>query len=155
MIYIFDSDVLITLFRNFYRSRFPSLWQKFDACVIDGRIISVREVMNEIESRDDQLSKWAKQNREIFTQPSSEELAFIAEIFKVPHFQMLVRTEERLKGKPVADPFVIAKAKIIQGCVVSNEKRTPNAAKIPNVCDHFGVDHINLEEFMERENWTF
>ena len=77
MIYIFDSDVLITLFRNFYRNRFPSLWQKFDAYVIDGRIISVREVMNEIESRDDQLSEWAKQHREIFTQPSSEELAFV------------------------------------------------------------------------------
>lgn len=155
MIYIFDSNVLITLFRNFYRSRFPSLWQKFYAYVIDGQILSVREVMNEIEDRDDQLSKWAKQNRDIFTHPSTEELAFITEIFKVAHFQALVRTEERLKGKPVADPFVIAKAKIIQGCVVSDEKLKPNAAKIPNVCEYFGVAHLNLEGFMEKENWTF
>ena len=96
-----------------------------------------------------------KRNRNIFIQPSPEELAFIAEIFKVKHFQMLVRTAERLEGKPVADPFVIAKAKIIQGCVVTDEKLKPNAAKIPNVCEYFGVAYRNLEGFMERENWTF
>ena len=145
MIYIFDSNVLINLFRNFQRGRFPSLWQKFDAYVVSGQIISVREVLNEIEGRDDKLSEWAKENRHIFIQPSSEELAFIAEIFKVNHFQMLVRKEERLKGKPVADPFVIAKAKIVQGCVITDELLKPNAAKIPNVCDHFGVAHLDLE----------
>ena len=155
MIYILDSNVLITLFKNFYRSVFPSLWQKFDAYVIAGQIISVREVLNEIEVRDDQLSKWAKQNRKIFSQPSPEELVFITEIFKVPNFQNLVRAEERLKGKPVADPFVISKAKIIKGCVVSDEKIKPNAAKIPNICEHFGVEHLNLEAFMKTENWTF
>jgi Tfp pilus assembly protein PilP len=155
MIYIFDSDVLINLFKNIYRGRFPSLWQKFDTYVIAGRIISVREVFREIGNQDDQLSEWAKQNRDIFVRPSPEELAFITEIFKVNHFQMLVRTQERLQGKPVADPFVIAKAKIIQGCVVTEEKLKPTAAKIPNVCEHFGVAHLNLEGFMEKENWIF
>lgn len=155
MIYIFDSNVLINLFRNFYRRRFPSLWEKFDAYVESGQIVSVREVFNEIEGRDDKLSEWVKLNRSIFAQPSLEELAFVAEIFTVSHFQMLVRTEERLKGKPVADPFVIAKAKITQGCVVTDELLKPNAAKIPNVCKHFGVQYLDLEGFMEKENWTF
>lgn len=155
MIYIFDSNVLINLFKNFYKSVFVSLWQIFDTYIINEKITSVREVFNEIEERDDQLSKWAKQNRKIFTQPSIEELAFIKEIFKVTHFQNLIRTEERLKGKPVADPFVISKAKIINGCVVSDEKIKENAAKIPNICEHFNVPYLNLEEFMKKENWTF
>ena len=135
MIYVFDSNVLINLFRHFYRSRFPSLWQKFDEYVIAGQIISVREVFNEIKEQEDLLAEWAKRNRDIFLHPSPQELAFIAEIFKMKHFQMLVRTAERLEGKPVADPFVIAKAKIIQGCVVTDEKLKPTAAKIPNVCE--------------------
>ena len=155
MIYIFDSNVLINLFKNFYKSVFVSLWQIFDTYIINEKITSVREVFNEIEERDDQLSKWAKQNRKIFTQPSIEELAFIKEIFKVTHSQNLIRTEERLKGKPVADPFVISKAKIINGCVVSDEKIKENAAKIPNICEHFNVPYLNLEEFMKKENWTF
>ena len=155
MIYVFDSSVLINLFRNYYRRIFPSLWQRFDDYVATGRIVSVREVLNEITDREDTLAEWARGHRDIFFQPSIEELAFISEIFRVGHFQALVRNEERLKGKPVADPFVIAKARDIQGCVVADGLLKPNAARIPNVCEHFGVAWLSLEGFMERENWTF
>lgn len=31
----------------------------------------------------------------------------------------------------------------------------PNAAKIPNVCAHFKIPCIDLEEFMHRQGWTF
>ena len=67
----------------------------------------------------------------------------------------MIRKKERLKGKPVADPFVIARAKILNASVVTQEKKADNAAKIPNACEHFGIDCINLEGFMEEENWTF
>jgi len=67
----------------------------------------------------------------------------------------MVRKQERLKGKPVADPFVIARAQISGGCVVTEEKNTKNAARIPNVCAHFHMPCINLEGFMEKENWKF
>jgi hypothetical protein len=48
VIYIFDTSPLSSLFRNFYRRRFPSLWEKFDALVDNGQILSVREVLREI-----------------------------------------------------------------------------------------------------------
>lgn len=155
MIYVFDSSTLIDLFRNFYQKRFPSLWEKFDQAVKAKSIISVREVFNEIEQRDDRLSEWAKNNRDFFQPPVPEELVFVAEIFAVSHFQSLVRKQERLQGKPVADPFVIAKAKVLRGCVVTEEDKKPNASRIPNVCEHFAVECLTLEGFMERENWTF
>lgn len=60
-----------------------------------------------------------------------------------------------LVGDPAADPFVIARAKIIGGCVVTEEKLKPNAAQIPNVCDHFGIDCTNLEGLIEAEGWQF
>lgn len=155
MIYVFDSDALIDLFKNFYLNRFPSLWERFDQVVKESKIISVREVYNEIKERGDRLSQWAKEKQHPFQESSPEELAFVVEIFKVPHFQSLIRKKERLQGKPVADPFVIARAKILNGCVITQEKKKPNAAKIPNVCEHFGIDCSNLEGFMEREDWTF
>jgi DNA-binding transcriptional ArsR family regulator len=50
----------------------------------------------------------------------------------------------------------IAKAAgLNDGCVVSSERFKENAAKVPNVRDDFGVEHMDLETFMERENWTF
>ncbi|MFY9611452.1 MAG: DUF4411 family protein [Blastocatellia bacterium] len=60
-----------------------------------------------------------------------------------------------LKGTPVADPFVIAAAAVRGGTVVTQEQPKPNAAKIPNVCDHFGVAWTDLEGFMNQQNWTF
>jgi len=156
MKYVFDSDSLINLFKHYYPERFPTLWEKFDALISEGKLISVREVVNEIGSNEDSLGIWAKEQKNIlFLESTVEELQFVSEIFKVRHFQAMIRKQERLKGKPVADPFVIARAKILDACVVTQEKNTENAAKIPNVCDHFGIDCINLEGFMEKENWTF
>jgi len=88
--------------------------------------------------------------------PSPEELRFVARIFTVPHFQTLIRKQERLQGKPVADPFVIAKAATTDDAwVVTQEQMRPNAARIPNVCDRFNIPCTSLEGFMEREDWTF
>ena len=155
MIYVFDSSPLIDLFKYYYLDRFPSLWENFDALVSEHRIISVQEVRNELEGRGDGLSDWVKTHRDFFLTPTTE-LSFVTRIFKVAHFRTLVRQKERLQGKPVADPFVIAKAwRLEEGCVVTQEVRKPNAARIPNVCEHFGIPCLNLEAFMENENWRF
>ena len=155
MIYVFDSDSLIDLFKNFYLDRFPSLWERFDQIAKEGNFISVREVYNEIKERGDRLSQWANEKQSLFQESSPDELAFVVEIFKVTHFQPLIRKKERLQGKFVADPLVIARGKILNGCVITQERKKPNAAKIPNVCEHFGIACSNLEGFMEKEDWTF
>lgn len=156
MKYVFDSDSLINLFKHYYPERFPTLWEKFDALVSEGEFGSVREVFNEIGASEDSLGSWAKEHKNtLFVESTAEELQFVAEIFRVQHFQAMIRKQERLKGKPVADPFVIARAKIAGATVVTEEKWTEHAPKIPNVCDHFEVPCINLEGFMEREDWQF
>lgn len=156
MIYVFDSSPLIDLFRYYYPDRFPSLWENFDALVIQQRIISVREVRLELEGYGDRLSYWVNDHRDLFITPTAAELNFVAEIFKKTHFQALVRKKEQLQGKPVADPFVIANARVLEeGCVVTQELKKPKAARIPNVCDHFGIPCMNLEAFMEKEEWRF
>jgi len=157
MMYVFDTNSLIVLFTNFYHTRFPSLWEKFDDLISDGRIVSVREVYNEISGyyAENRLVQWAKEHRELFAEPSIEELQFVSEIFAVRHFQLLIRKKEILNGKPVADPFVIAKAKVGNGKIVTQEQLKKNSAKIPNVCAHFDIDYTDLEGFMEREGWQF
>jgi Domain of unknown function (DUF4411) len=82
-------------------------------------------------------------------------MQFVATIFSVPHFKYLVGQRQILKGMPVADPFVVAAAKIRGACVVTEEKLKKNAARIPNVCEHFDVLYTNMEGFMEDEGWQF
>jgi hypothetical protein len=156
MSYAFDNSPLSHLFKNFYRDAFPSLWEKFDALVDEGRILSTREVLREIgDSSIEPLRDWCEDHEEIFTTPTVEEGGFVARIFGVAHFRQNIELQKLLKGGFNADPFVIARA-ALAGCpVVTMERLKDNAAKIPNICGHFGVECLTLEEFMRRENWRF
>ncbi len=156
MIYVFDTSSLSKL-KHFYPGVFKSVWQGLEALIQRGELISTREVWKEMErgNSDQYTNEWFKNHKEIFTMPTAAELQFVAEIFTIQHFHMLIGEQQRLKGTPVADPFVIACAKIQGGTVVTEEQLKPNAAKIPNVCEHFKIPCINLETFMQQQDWSF
>lgn len=156
MNYVFDTSSLIHL-GNYFPARFPSLWKQIDGLVQVGRLISVREVFNELHTYNDKdfIQEWAKNNNVVFPTPDRDELLFVAQIFSVKHFQALIGQKSILKGTPVADPFVIASAKTGSACVVTQESKKDNAAKIPNICEHFSIPCTNLEGFMEKEGWSF
>jgi hypothetical protein len=156
MIYVFDTSSLSKL-KHFYPGIFKSIWIGLDELVKQGNLISTKEVWHEIErgNSDQYTNKWLKDRKEIFTTPTTAELQFVAHIFQVQHFQSLIGEQQRLKGTPVADPFVIACAKIKNGTVVTEEQLKPNAAKIPNVCGYFKIPCIDLERFMELQGWNF
>ena len=155
MIYVFDSSPFIDLFRHYYPQRFPTLWENFNDLISRQTIVSVQEVRRELERKEDRLSDWAGNHKELFLPPDVRESRFVAEIFKIKHFRVLIEKKEQYIEGPAADPFIIAKAKIIPGCVVTQEKLKANAAKIPNVCKHFDIRCVDLEGFMEQENWIF
>lgn len=148
MIYIFDSNTLIKIFNHYYRERFPSFWEKFDEYVSAGKIISVRAVKTELKDGRNSLADFVRQNN-IFDMPTNRETEFIAKIFQNQHFQSLISKKVILQGKEVADPYLIARAKILNACVVTEEKLKPN------VCKEFNVPCINLEKFMQNERWSF
>ena len=156
MNYVFDNSPLSALFRNYYRKAFRSLWERFDTLVADGSIVSTREVLREIEDGSlTNLLEWAKEHQYLFATPVAAEGAFIAKIYSVPHFQQNIEQRKLLKGGTHADAFVIAKAAVEGRAVVTVEKIKPNAVRIPNICQHFGVLCLSLEEFMEEEGWEF
>lgn len=155
MIYVFDTSSFSEL-NAYYPDIFKEFWNKFDRMVSAGHVISTREVFPEIErSGLEHIVTWAKSNKKVFTMPTAAETAFVAQIFTVSHFRALIGAKQQQRGDPVADPFVIACAKVNIGTVVTEEKHKPNAAKIPNVCQHFNVPCINLAGFMRAQRWSF
>jgi len=156
MIYVLDSSSFVVC-GHYFPSRFPTFWDEFNALVQGAGIVSVREVRNELDhdANRQHLRDWIHRNNRIFLLPGPRETQFVAQIFAVQHFQQLIGAKQRLAGRPVADPFVIASAHVRHACVVTEESFKPNAARIPNVCDRFGIDCISIEEMMERENWSF
>lgn len=165
MIYVFDTSSLRSL-QHFYPRVFKSIWDGLDILVKQGDLISTREVFNELARQNVSIEvlQWAKANKALFTTPTAAELQFVATLFQVKHFQSLIGEKQRLTGTPVADPFVIACAKVNDGTAVTEEgwlhtgsrlALKPNAAKIPNICAHFTVPCINLEAFMQQQGWAF
>ncbi|MDR3448753.1 MAG: DUF4411 family protein [Alphaproteobacteria bacterium] len=155
MIFVFDTNSFSEL-NAYYPDIFKALWAQLDALVAAQELISTREVRKELENSGlEHVLKWAKNNSGIFTIPTAAETQFVGQIFSVPHFQALIGQKAQQRGTPVADPFVIACAKVNGGTVVSQEKYKPNAAKIPNVCAHFNIPCIDLEKFMRVQKWTF
>ncbi len=156
MIYVFDTSPLLQLFRSYYPSRFPTLWTQFDALVASNNIRSTREVLRELEDGPvDAARAWAVNHAPTFPTPTGAEGAFVGQIYSVPHFQANIEQQKLLKGGRNADPFVIAKAQIDGATVVTLEQIKPNSAKIPNICEHFDIPCMSLEQFMESEGWTF
>ena len=150
--YVIDTNVFIQL-GFYYPSRFPTIWARIDKLAQSGTLLSVREVKNELElgNASAYIAEWVKTNRNIFRTPNEEELGIVKEILSDQRFRGLIRRESILKGLPVADPFIIAAAKVHNGTVVTQENYKPDAARIPTVCEEFKVSCINLEEFLERE----
>lgn len=156
MIHFLDTSSL-RLLEGYYPSRFPSFWTRFDASTGNGDIASVEEVLKEVNNgaAAQHLFDWIDSNKEFFQAPDGTVLEFVQTIFGVPKFQEVVGMKQLLKGSPVADPFIIAAAQVVRGCVVTQERPKPNSAKIPTICQHFGVHCCDLEAMMTRLKWKF
>lgn len=158
MIYVFDTNSLSNVLNHYYFERFPTFWERLYQLIDGRRLVSVREAKHELEERFEKevISRLTDHNSDFFAIPTVGELEFVRGIYSVPHFQQNLEKKKLLKGGYLADPFIIAKARLTpDGCVVSEENLMPGAAKIPNICQHFGVVCEKLEGFLTRENWTF
>lgn len=154
--YVFDTSAFSQLFRNYYRKRFPTLWQYFDNLLKNNKITSTREVKRELEDAGmEVLRDWVKRHQNLFPAPTADEGEIVKEIFRKEHFQSIIERKKLLKGGKNADPFIIARAKALKATVVTMEKKTVSGVKIPDICQHFGIACTSLEGFMEVEGWRF
>jgi hypothetical protein len=152
--YVFDTSAFHE-FGHYYLPTFQPIWDMLDEYVEDGRIRSVKQVREELEARDRSrhLSSWVAAHGTCFRAPSEGELNFLRDIFAIRHFQQLVSKQARLLNGPVADPFVIAAARNDGAYLVTQEVYKKNGAKIPNVCEKFEIECIDIEAFFKREKW--
>jgi hypothetical protein len=155
-LYVFDTNSL-RVFGSYYPASFPSFWEQLGNLVAEGWLVSCREVRKELEQQSPSahLNDWVDKHPELFAEPSGAEMRFVADIFRVAHFRQLIGQKQQLTGAPVADPFIVARGASTSGCVVTEEARKPNAAKVPNVCDHFGVPCTTVQGFLAELGWQF
>ena len=155
--YVLDTNSFSRLFSCYPLDQFPSLWTRFEALLSGGRLLSTREVLLELEAgkrRTEKAYDWARRNLNLFTDLTSDEAAFVAEIFKIQHFQQIMRRKDGVVSTS-ADPFIVVRAHTLGGTVVTEESKPPHGARIPNICEHFGIPCVKLDGLMYMENWSF
>ena len=106
------------------------------------------------------LSKWAKNQKKMFKEPTQKQIELVQEILK--DFPALIDTERKFD----ADPWVIALALelssssqqtlfTIKRIVVTEEKLRENRVRIPFVCQQKSIDAIDIVEMFRTEGWKF
>lgn len=133
---------------------FPSVRQKLGDIAREKIVVSPREVLRELEKRDDELYKWVKENIS-FHNLDYEQQEIVRNI--MARFPNLVDIN---KPTPEADPFVIALAKSYNLIVIAQENRVKisgpeSKPKIPNVCDELNVEWIRLLDLFREQGWVF
>lgn len=152
MIYVVDTGVLRELFAHIKRSVFPEIWEALEKMIDDGQVQFVKESYKEMTlqfSKDGNVIAWLNKYKGTFHTASSTEADIVSQIYAVKHFQNNISEKAIREGRPVADAFIVARAKMLSATVVTREKNTPNAARIPNICDHFDVLHTGEEVFQK------
>lgn len=155
-IFVVDTCTLRELLFHFNLNipAFNNMWNKFEFMIESGEVIFVKESFRELDLQikdKAEEKKWILKYKKFFLAPNNDECNLVSEIYKNKNFQYNIRQKNILKGRPVADAFIVAKAKIIgsESIVVSNETYSPNAAKIPNICEAFEINYIHYKDFVK------
>ena len=154
-IYSFDTSALIDGLERFYpQQNFPTLWQRIDDLIAQGRLVISEEVWNEAIRVDSATKDWcedstASRDQAIFSTNASVSTIVGAIMSQFPQWS----TQGQKNG---ADPFVIAVAESQQGVVITGEKDGgPSKPKIPYVCKQRDVDCGRFVRVITSEGWAF
>ena len=157
-IYCIDANVLIQAWQKYYSPDLcPDYWDLLNELGKQGRIFIPEEVKNEIvvpeasDKTEDDLSKWLKRSTIPIHKPTENVIACWQKILQAdPTHKLLVGN---IKGRSLADPWLIAHAMDTNATVVTKENiesaMNSKRVKIPNVCKNMGVRCIDDFEFIK------
>jgi hypothetical protein len=145
------SGVLDGWVRYYSPEVFPSLWKQMESAAADGTIVAVQDVLLELERQDDDVFAWAK--RHVTFLPLEDAIQTSATEI-LARFPQLVNTR---RSRSVADPFVIALARVQGLTVVTAERASGSLQKprIPDVCASLGVNCLTMLGMFKELGWQF
>lgn len=162
-IYCLDTSALVTMHRFYPLRMIPDLWKHLEDLFKQRKIHSHDFVYDEIvpdSDTKDNLAKLISKHKICFKAITKRQAQIVPEILSLfPHL-----IDPRSK-KDQADPWIIAMVIEMMEevslfgnnsdfIIVSTESESsPN--KIPAVCKHYSVRHMNLFEFFEDNSWEF
>ncbi|HIA3652971.1 MULTISPECIES: DUF4411 family protein [Enterococcus] len=164
--FLIDSNAFITPHRNYYQFSFaPTFWELLNQHCSSGKIMTLDMVMGELcrekeDEKKDDMQIWLESSFTGIPVSSKTQDVLTNYAIVMNHLQIddkyLEDAAREWSDVKVADPWLIAVAKTYGYTIVSFEKRMSissrnptKRAKIPNICDDFGIKYCNLFDMMK------
>jgi predicted nucleic acid-binding protein len=157
-LYCLDANVLIQAWQKYYSPVIcPDYWDRLNELGEEGVIFIPESVYEEIIRTEDDLASWLKNSKVPVRQINGQVTQSLQTIYKAnPIHKNLV---DNVRGRSLADPWVIAHAMNEKAIVVTKEEKITAAnstkIKIPNVCDNMGIRWINDFDFVAEVGMRF
>lgn len=156
--FVVDSNFFIQAHRATYPLDVAvSFWGKVKQLAIDGKIISIDKVKNEIYQNDDELKKWCVANLpDIFFKDTSQVIQEYTQIVnwavsRRSHFQQ--KALDEFLDADEADAWLISYSFANHNTIITQEILQPekkNKIKIPDACIPFGIHYMNTIEMFRQ-----
>ena len=150
-VFVLDSNVFMEASRRYYAfDLVPAFWEVLADQAMNGRVLSVDRVRDEIARGQDALTDWANGNfREWFASTDGPD---VLEAYRQlmtwanSHTQFTRAAVAEFAQQRNADAWVVAFSMARTHTVVTHEQFDPNVRRrvpIPNVCQHFDVHYLD------------
>jgi predicted nucleic acid-binding protein len=144
-LYCLDSSVFIQGWTSYYSIELcPSYWGVLNELIDEGQIFATMEVKREIEKSEDDLYRWVQARTRLFRDADEDVQLALIDILR--DYGRLV---DSTKQRSIADPWVIAHAKVTNAVVVTKEQPSDSRKriKIPDVCRALGISWLDDFQF--------
>lgn len=156
--YCLDANVLIEAWSKYYAPNVcPDYWTILIELGKHNIIFIPEAVREEIMRTEDDLAKWLRNSKIPIRKINESVTRSLIEIYAAnPNHKRLV---DSVKGRSLADPWVIAHALSEGATVVTKEEKViaqdSIKIKIPNVCENMGVKWINDFDLIKELDMKF
>lgn len=149
--YAMDSSFFLDLWREdgaFSKEIFVGIWDALEEGIEGGQIIAPKIIRDEIRNtKDEGLKSWISNRPGMFIAFDQVQLASLTEI--VRRFDGYAQ-----EARNLADPQVVALARVRGLTVLTSEKRASTLGKnpkMPNVCEAFEVPWLSIKSYCAAE----
>ena len=156
--FVVDSNFFIQA----HRATYPldvvvSFWRKIAQLALEGKIISIDKVKNEIYQNDDELRKWCITNLpDVFFKDTSRVIPEYTQVVnwavsRKSHFQQ--KALDEFLDADEADAWLISYSIANHNTIITQEILQPekkNKIKIPDACIPFRIHYMNTIEMFRQ-----
>ncbi len=149
--YIIDTSAILSQKPNELHRRtvHKSQWEKIDELIRNQEIVVCSEIYDEV--KDKEIRKLLRSLNCKVIEIDDDIQRNVKKI--VTECPKLISFTEK-SGTSSGDAFLIATA-MKYDLIIITEENKQKANKIPQVCQKFNLDCINILEFCEKEHWVF